>query len=215
MSALFLMLGETVREGRVRKNLTQARLARLAGVSRRHLGALEKGANVSVSILQRVAQVLELTDIQIGGMAVHAAGFPSVSAPLIGEGGATDSVLMETAGEIRHGQAVDETRREKVSVPRSIVDDGEVLFRTRGDLLRDHGIADGDLIVVEPRPGGRAATGELVIGRIGEQLFIGRWWQKQGRRALLPEGLPEVTAADTSQALNVVGAINQIVRGVR
>ncbi len=214
MSAL-LLLGETVREGRMRKNLTQARLARLAGVSRRHLGALEKGANVSVSILQRVAQVLELTDIQIGGMAVHAARFPSVSGPLIGDGVAADSVLMETAGEIRHGKAVDETRREKVSVPRSIVDDGEVLFRTRGDVLRDQGIADGDLIVVELRPGGRAATGELVIGRIGEQLFIGRWWQKQGRRALLPNGLSEVTAGDPSHALNVVGAINQIVRGVR
>jgi transcriptional regulator with XRE-family HTH domain len=45
------MLGETVREARIRKNLTQARLAKLAGVSRRHLAALEKGANVSMNIL--------------------------------------------------------------------------------------------------------------------------------------------------------------------
>ena len=60
------MLGDTVREARIKKGLTQARLAKLAGVSRRHLAALEKGANVSVNILQRVAQVLELTEIQIG-----------------------------------------------------------------------------------------------------------------------------------------------------
>src|SRR5689334_24398394 len=62
------MLGETVREARIRKNLTQARLAKLAGVSRRHLAALEKGANVSVNILQRVAAVLELTEIPIGDL---------------------------------------------------------------------------------------------------------------------------------------------------
>ena len=41
----FLMLGETIREARIRKGLTQARLAKMAGVSRRHLAALEKGAN--------------------------------------------------------------------------------------------------------------------------------------------------------------------------
>jgi transcriptional regulator with XRE-family HTH domain len=55
------MLGESIKEARIRKGLTQARLAKMAGVSRRHLAALEKGANVSVGILQRVAAVLELT----------------------------------------------------------------------------------------------------------------------------------------------------------
>ncbi|HEX7830447.1 MAG TPA: helix-turn-helix domain-containing protein, partial [Thermoanaerobaculia bacterium] len=66
------MLGDTVREARIRKGLTQARLAKLAGVSRRHLAALEKGANVSVSILQRVAAVLELTEIPLGDLSLRA-----------------------------------------------------------------------------------------------------------------------------------------------
>src|SRR5687768_15035125 len=57
------MLGQSVRDARLKKGFTQARLAKMAGVSRRHLAALEKGANVSVSILQRVAVVLELTEI--------------------------------------------------------------------------------------------------------------------------------------------------------
>src|SRR5687768_14704187 len=65
------MLGETIREARIRKGLTQARLAKMAGVSRRHLAALEKGANVSVSILQRVANVLELTEIQLGDVSLR------------------------------------------------------------------------------------------------------------------------------------------------
>src|SRR5688572_1890368 len=66
------MLGETVREARIRKDLTQAKLAKLAGVSRRHLAALEKGANVSVNILQRVAAVLDLTEIHLGDLSLHA-----------------------------------------------------------------------------------------------------------------------------------------------
>src|ERR1700682_4014504 len=61
------MLGETVRSTRIRRGLTQAKLARLASVSRRHLAALEKGANVSVNVLLKVAAVLELTEIDLGG----------------------------------------------------------------------------------------------------------------------------------------------------
>ena len=65
------MLGETVRSTRIRRGLTQAKLARLAGVSRRHLAALEKGANVSVNVLRKVASVLDLTEIDLGGISIR------------------------------------------------------------------------------------------------------------------------------------------------
>ena len=58
MSALAARLGDCLREHRIAANLTQARVAKVAGVSRRHLAALEKGANVSISILMRVSEVL-------------------------------------------------------------------------------------------------------------------------------------------------------------
>ncbi|HJQ36265.1 MAG TPA: helix-turn-helix domain-containing protein, partial [Thermoanaerobaculia bacterium] len=77
------MLGESVREARLKKGFTQARLAKMAGVSRRHLAALEKGANVSVGILQRVAAVLELTEIQLGGVALKSPEAPKVNLPLL------------------------------------------------------------------------------------------------------------------------------------
>ena len=67
----------------------------------------------------------------------------------------------------------------------------------------------GDLLIVEPRPRGRAASGELVIGRVGQTVFVGRWWQKHGRRALMSHGLGEVTVG---RELRVVAAINQVVR---
>src|SRR5258707_1296279 len=64
------MLGDIVKEARTRKGLTQAKLAHLADVSRRHLAALEKGANVSMLVLEKVASVLELTEIQVGGFSL-------------------------------------------------------------------------------------------------------------------------------------------------
>ena len=65
------MLGETVRSTRIKRGLTQARLARLADVSRRHLAALEKGANVSINVLQKVASVLDLSEINLGELTVQ------------------------------------------------------------------------------------------------------------------------------------------------
>lgn len=262
------MLGDTVREARIRKNLTQARLAKLAGVSRRHLAALEKGANVSVNILQRVAQVLELTEIQIGDLSLRAAdadrnvnfalltdtirqaraeseraqailaraenllgggssdprveaSFPRMpvrriesqripSAEHIGE--RPDWMEVEVAGEIRHGYPVDETKKETVALPKSLVAQGEIVFRARGDAMHDQGIHDGDLLIVELRPRGRAANGELVIGRIGKQIFVGRWWHKHGIKGLMSNGLAEVTVGRSARSLKVVAAVNQIIR---
>ncbi|HKR64780.1 MAG TPA: helix-turn-helix domain-containing protein [Thermoanaerobaculia bacterium] len=266
------MLGESVREARIRKGLTQARLAKLAGVSRRHLAALEKGANVSVNILQRVAAVLELTEIQLGPLALrngekdnlpvnmpllsdtirearveaeraqhilaraeHLLGarsedggappidmqFPRMpirrlEPPHLGNGESlrdrADYVEVETAGEIRHGEPVNESKKEKVAIPRAMYEQGEIVFRARGANLRDQGIEDGDLLIVELRPRGRASNGELVIGKIGRQVFVGRWWQKHGKKALMSNGLSEVTVGRVTRSLKIVAAINCVAR---
>lgn len=261
------MLGDTVREARIRKGLTQARLAKLAEVSRRHLAALEKGANVSVNILQRVAAVLELTEIQIGDLSLRSSdkersvnvalltdtirearaeaeraqailsraedllgappngnlssSFPRMPVRRIEPPRASTGEMLrerpdwteiQTAGEIRHGEPIDETKKEKVALPKSLVEEGEIVFRARGDAMHDQGIEDGDLLVVELRPRGRASNGELVIGRIGRQVFVGRWWQKHGRKALMSNGLSEVTVGRSARSLRVMAAINQIIR---
>ena len=262
------MLGQSVREARLKKGLTQARLAKMAGVSRRHLAALEKGANVSIGILQRVAAVLELKEIPIGEISLrrneseHALNVPllmdtirqaraetersqailaqaegilgsespgglhttfprmpvrRIDVPSASAGDVLherpDYLEVKTAGEIRQAQPVDETRQETLALPKSLVEEAEIVFRARGDAMRDHNIEDGDLLVVELRPRGRAATGELVIGKIGQTVFIGRWWQKHGQKALMTNGLSEVTVGRSTRSLKVVAAINQIIRG--
>jgi transcriptional regulator with XRE-family HTH domain len=260
------MLGDVVRETRIKKGLTQAKLARLAGVSRRHLAALEKGANVSVLVLKKVASVLDLTHIELGGLELRAdapvsngvnvaivadairearsdarrteailaraegllgngkqdgknvvSRFPRIPIRRVHLGAATSAMLKErhdwaevkTAGELCQGEAVDEKKTEMVLVPAAMIEKGEIVFRARGNGFGDLGIEDGDLLIVQLRQKGRASTGELAVGKVADKVFIGRWWQKHGRKALLTESFEEVTSAKT---LKVVAVINAVVR---
>jgi transcriptional regulator with XRE-family HTH domain len=269
------MLGETVRSTRIKRGFTQARLARLAGVSRRHLAALEKGANVSINVLQKVASVLDLSEINLGELRVQTAPSSSaaVNMPLLadtireahadafraqsllaraetildtnnGNGAAAGGLVahfpklppqrldirrrrgtagavadkngttgVPIAGEIRQGEAVVELSGETAPLPAGVVEKGEVVFRARGENMRDQGIEDGDLLIVELRQTGRAASGELVIGKVGQLLYVGHWWQKYGRKAIMTDGPSELTTGGTSkQTLKVLAAINAIIR---
>jgi transcriptional regulator with XRE-family HTH domain len=58
--------GETIRIERERRQLSQKRLALLAKVSRRHLASAELGANISIEILRRLANVLGIREIEVG-----------------------------------------------------------------------------------------------------------------------------------------------------
>ncbi|HKS23244.1 MAG TPA: helix-turn-helix domain-containing protein [Thermoanaerobaculia bacterium] len=263
------MLGQIIRAARIKKGLTQARLARLAGVSRRHLAALEKGANVSVLVLKKVAAVLELTAIDLGDVTLNVTrpSAPAINLPLLAEtlheahtGAMRTQALLAraeslfgeekklgvvahfpklvarvidvtpkraagavaehdanvaqlgVAAEVRQGQPVRElTEGETVAIPAPLIDKGEIVFRARGDELRDVGIEDGDLLVIELRTKGRAATGELVLGKVGEEIYIGRWWQKHGEKRLMTDSRAEIAVA-SKRGLKVVAVINQIIR---
>jgi len=264
------MLGETVRSTRIRKGLTQAKLARLAGVSRRHLAALEKGANVSVLVLKKVASVLDLTEINLGPLLLHSAKDPGAQVNMLilaetireahdgaaraqsllaeaeemidegkkrapkvvvrfpkipvrrtaarrRSGGAlvadgADSASVKVSAELRQGEEVVELKGENTSIPASLIEKGEIIFRARGDALSHENIEDGDLLIVQLRPKGRAANGELVIGKVGETVYVGRWWQKNGIKMLISDGPSEVTTGAAKRQLKVVAAINAIVR---
>ena len=60
--------GAFIRNARIKRELTIAAVAERACVSRRHLTELESGANVSVAVVLRVAAVLELNEIDLGGV---------------------------------------------------------------------------------------------------------------------------------------------------
>jgi SOS-response transcriptional repressor LexA len=114
------------------------------------------------------------------------------------------------AGVLSQGAPIDASSLpEAADVPADQVDPHEYVLRVKGTGLRAFGIEPADLLVIEPRPEGRAATGELVLAQLGERVFVGRWWMKQGRRVLMDAVIQPITdAAD----LRVIGTLTVIVR---
>ena len=58
MKPLDTRLGRVIRSARDRRGLTQADLARRCGISRRHVAAIERGANFTVAVLVAIAAEL-------------------------------------------------------------------------------------------------------------------------------------------------------------
>jgi len=78
---MFEPLSDVIRLRRLQRNLTQERLAKMAGVSRRQLSLLEDGRNVSLLFLTKIARALELTELPIGDLRLRAA--PPELAPIV------------------------------------------------------------------------------------------------------------------------------------
>ena len=114
-------------------------------------------------------------------------------------------MLTVTKGLVSQGRPLD-PRAEDLVLPREILSASEEVYRVLdGSLV---GIAEaGDLLIVERRT--HAATGELVLVEKGGKHFVGRWWQKHGRRDVLdPDGKVLVRKP------RIVGAVNLIIRGI-
>jgi SOS-response transcriptional repressor LexA len=114
------------------------------------------------------------------------------------------------AGGVRQAAPIDMSMAEAiVAVPQEKLDAGDLVFRVATADLRELGIEQGDLLIVEPRSKGNAATAELVLAALGERVFVGRWWTKRGRRALLDHALqPIIEHTD----LRVMGAVTVVMR---
>lgn len=95
---------------------------------------------------------------------------------------------------------------ETATVPADKIEPGELVFRVV-DNLPNVGLAARDLLIVEPRPHGRAATGEFVIATLGDRTFIGRWWAKHGSRAVLGNDFHVLVEAPELQVLFAVTLI--------
>jgi acetoacetate decarboxylase len=117
------------------------------------------------------------------------------------------------AGAVVQGAAMDTSVTGAfVRVPSQKMDADDLVFRVARSELREFGIERGDLLIVEPRPDGNAATAELVLATLRGNTFVGRWWTKRGRRALLDHALAPI-AEDPD--LRVIGAVTVVAREPR
>ena len=114
------------------------------------------------------------------------------------------------AGVLTQSAAIDvSSLPETADVPAEQIDPHEYVLRVKGPSLRAFGIEPADLLIIEPRPDGRAATGELVLAEVGERVLLGRWWTKQRRRVLMNDAMQPITE---DASLRVIGAVTVIVR---
>jgi hypothetical protein len=116
----------------------------------------------------------------------------------------------QLAGEISQGLPINAgVAGELLTIPADIIEEGEIVFRAARSDLQEFGIERGDLLIVEQRADGHAASAELVIARIGDRMFVGHWWGKHGRRAVMGDASSVVAE---ERGLQVVGSITAIVR---
>jgi len=119
-------------------------------------------------------------------------------------------VTVSITGVLSQGAPFDtSTLPEGADVPADQIDAHEYVLRVKGTSLRTFGIEPADLLIIEPRPDGRAATGELVLAQLGERVLLGRWWMKQGRRVLMDAAIQPITE---DAGLRVIGTVTVIVR---
>jgi len=114
--------------------------------------------------------------------------------------------LFPLAGMISQGAPISRPRL-RVSIPVKLIESHEVVFQVSGFALDALSIADGDLLIVEPRK--KCATGELLIATLDGRAFVGRWWGKQGSQELRDDEWLLIT---DDERLEVLGAVTIIVR---
>ena len=123
--------------------------------------------------------------------------------------GSSASRTVRLAGSFTQGEPLDRTKNETIDVPLDIADDDDELYRVVDRGVPTLNIRPDDILVVEPRPRRTAATAELVLVEYAGRAYVGRWWQKRGRRAVLDdERVPIVEG----RGIRVLGAITVIAR---
>lgn len=109
------------------------------------------------------------------------------------------------AGTLAQGAPITPAN-DAVSIPRDVIALGETVYRVASS-LEDLGIREGDLLILEERT--HAATGELVLATSDERAFVGRWWTKHGRRALLDH---EFHTLIEGRDVRILGAVTLVLR---
>lgn len=110
--------------------------------------------------------------------------------------------------EVRQGQAF-RPIAAKVLLPATVYARGEEIYLVADTCLVAFGVRKGDLLIVESRTS--ANTGELVLARKGDAVYVGRFRSKHGRNDLVSDNTHEMIA----HGVLILGSVNLIVRGIR
>jgi len=130
---------------------------------------------------------------------------------MTGELGTGGLRSVRLAGYFTPGRPLERQRNELIDVPLDLANDEDELYRVVERGIPAQNIRPDDLLVVEPRPNGNAAAGELVLAEHDGCAYVGRWWTKRGRRALMDDVKVPIVEG---RGVQVVGAVALIARGL-
>jgi repressor LexA len=116
-------------------------------------------------------------------------------------------------GHVAAGQPVlaEENIEDYVEVPGVAGgEDGEYLLRVRGDSMREAGILEGDFVVVRPQE--TATDGDIVVGLVGEEATVKRFFRENDHIRLQPEN--SAMEPIRSKEVRVLGRVVGLLRKV-
>ena len=163
-----------------------------------HLANLEK-----IGLLRRdpsKPRAIELLDRAVGS------AVDSVRSIVRGEG-------LPLVGSVAAGQPIlaEENVEEYVPVP-SIAggSSGEYLLRIRGESMKNAGILEGDLVVVQPQE--TAQQGDIVVALLGEEATVKRFFRERDHIRLQPEN--ETMEPIRTKEVKVLGRVVGLMRNM-
>ncbi len=159
-----------------------------------HLANLER-----IGLLRRdptKPRAIELLDRAVGG--VRSLVRPGL--PLVGQVAAGQPVLAE------------ENIEDYIQTPGFAGgEDGEYLLRVRGESMKDAGIIEGDLVVVQPQE--TATDGDIVVALVGEDATVKRYFRESDHVRLQPENASMEPIR--SREVRVLGRVVGLMRSMR
>ena len=124
------------------------------------------------------------------------------------------TVLVPVIGEVAAGSPIlaVENVREGWLIDRKVIEGEDVFFlQVRGDSMTGAQIKDGDYVMVKPQP--TAASGEIVVARIGDEVTVKRFQQGKRRVELLPENPAyRPVVCRRGEELEIVGKVIGVLR---
>ena len=91
---------------------------------------------------------------------------------------------------------------------------GSFLMSMVGDDMRDSGIRDGDLLLVESIPSEELEDGDLVVARLEGETLVRRFARRGGGRVVLEAGDASPIMA-MARSLEVLGRVGAVIRRLR
>ncbi len=122
-------------------------------------------------------------------------------------------VTLPLLGRVAAGSPIfaEENVEDRYTLPSDWVSgDNCFMLRIRGDSMMDDGILDGDLVIVRQQP--TADNGETVVGLIGDEATVKRFYRESGRVRLQPANasMDPIFVDDVTILGRVVGVVRRM-----